>query len=121
MSTIGRNAKLVTTPNERARVRAFYEGILGATHAPARPDMDVYRFPDGFSLGVQFVDASEALTVNDAMKGAWLELVVDDVAATKTRLGELDIMPFEYVDATHTYFQAPGGQVFRLAPRGEAV
>lgn len=121
MSTIGRNAKLVTTPNERARVRAFYEGLLGAKHVPARPDMDQYKFQDGFSLGVQYVDAAEALSVQDALKGAWLELVVDDVAATKARLGELGITPFEYVDRSHTYFQAPGGQVYRLASRSEAV
>ena len=41
--------------------------------------------------------------------------------ATKARLGELGIAPFEYNDRTHTYFQAPGGQVFRLAPRAQSV
>ncbi len=121
MSTIGRNAKLITNASERGRVRAFYEGILGATHVAPKPDMDLYKFPDGFSLGVEFVDAAHALSVDDAKKGAWLEVVVDDVAATKARLGDLGITPFDYVDRAHTYFQAPGGQVFRLAPRGGTV
>jgi hypothetical protein len=45
-----------------------------------------------------------------------MELKVDDPAAWKTKLLAFGVRPVEFPDLTRFFFQAPGGQVFRLAP-----
>jgi hypothetical protein len=67
-------------------------------------------------MGVYFVDAAEALTQAQAMKAAWIELTVEDVEAAARHLPGLGAAVVPYHDKEHRYFQAPGGQVFRLAP-----
>jgi hypothetical protein len=47
----------------------------------------------------------------------WLEFDVEDEKATAAKLEVLGIRSFEYFDKAHKYFQAPGGQAFRLAQR----
>jgi len=119
MIHIGKNMKLTALESDRARVRAFYGDLLGGARKDVLPDMDVFVLPDGMSIGVAFTAAGGALEGEDAKKSAWLELVVDDVDRVVRALGELAVKPFDYVDKTHVYFHAPGGQVFRLAKRGE--
>jgi hypothetical protein len=49
-------------------------------------------------------------------EAAWLEIKTSDVQAVKRRLVEFGVKEVEYSDKSRFYFQAPGGQVFRLAP-----
>jgi hypothetical protein len=51
------------------------------------------------------------------LHAVWLEFEVDDVDRVRNELARLGIEPFDYEDQAHPYFQAPGGQVFRLARR----
>jgi hypothetical protein len=91
--------------------------VLGATVQSPRPDLEVFTFANGSGIGVFYVDAGEALTPEQHMKAIWLELEVDDEPAAAAGLAKLDMHPFEYFDKEHKYYQAPGGQVFRLAQR----
>lgn len=50
------------------------------------------------------------------MKAAWLEIKAKDVEAMKRRLVEFGVKEVDYPDKTRFFFQAPSGQVFRLAP-----
>ena len=47
---------------------------------------------------------------------AWMEIKVADPADWKARLQAFGVKEVDYPDPTRFYFQAPGGQVFRLAP-----
>lgn len=113
--SLGPNVKITAPASTRAAQHALYAGVLGCDVLTPTPQMDVFRFPDGACVGVAFVPDAEALTPAQAMRGAWLEYRVADVDRTTAALAELGLTPFDYVDATHRYFQAPGGQVFRLA------
>ena len=99
------------------RVRAFYVDVLQGTTMPSpAPNLDLYLFPDKFVLGVIFCDQGEVLSDEDHLKAAWLEIKTKDVQALKQRLVEFGVNEVEYADKSRFYFQAPGGQVFRLAP-----
>lgn len=116
--SLGPNVKITAPEATRAAQHALYAGLFGCKVIHPTPTMDVFVFPDGACVGVAFVPAAEALTVEQAKRGAWLEYRVDDVDGTVAALAEQGLTPFAYHDATHHYFQAPGGQVFRLAAKG---
>jgi hypothetical protein len=78
---------------------------------------EVFTFEGGASVAFFYVPADQALTPPQHLQAIWLEFEVEDVARTTDALARLGIEPFEYEDRTHPYFQAPGGQVFRLATK----
>lgn len=113
--SLGKNVKITAGVSTRVQQTALYVGVLGCEVLHPTPTMDVFRFADGACIGIAFVADSTALTTEQALLGAWLEFVVPDVDGVITKLAELGMTPFDYSDPSHRYFQAPGGQVFRLA------
>ncbi len=117
MVHIGNHMKFDVPRRLRERSREFYGGLLGCKMLESpRPDLDLYEFAGGFVIGVFEVEDGEALGEGDCLKAAWLELKVEDPAAWKERLEGFGVRRVKYADASRFYFQAPGGQVFRLAP-----
>lgn len=121
MTNVGRNMRLSVDQKFRSQTRAFYEGVLGCSVKTPMPDLEVYTFTNGANIEVYFVEPSEALTPQQHMPAAWIEFEVDDEDAVARALAAMRIEPFDYFDKTHRYFQAPGGQVFRLASRQTAT
>jgi hypothetical protein len=125
MVTIGNHLKMTVTVALRTRTREFYGGVIGlkSIASPAE-NLDLYEFPGGFVLGLFFSDdPAELLTEQDYLKATWLELKVDDLAQWKERLQRFGATEIRYDDPSRFaepyarfFFQAPGGQVFRLAP-----
>jgi len=115
LARFGRNMKLTTGEKHRAVIGAVLGEVLGGEKSQPLPAMDIYRLPDGFSIGVSVVPDEEALSDAALRKAPWLEFEVADVEATRAALGRLGIQPFDYVDRSHLYFQVPGGPAFRLA------
>jgi hypothetical protein len=115
MAQIGLNHRLSVANTLKGETRALYEGALGAALISPRQDLDVFTFANGSGIGVFYVDSSEALTPAQHRQAIWLEFEVEDEPAAAVALEKLGILPFEYFDKDHKYFQAAGGQVFRLA------
>ena len=74
------------------------------------PYQGMWAIPGGF------VEPEETLPEADYLKATWLELKVPDPEAVKARLLHFGVKPVDFPDPTRFFFQAPGGQVFRLAP-----
>jgi hypothetical protein len=117
MVHIGNHMKMTLPRHLRARSREFYASLLGCKvlESPL-PDLDLYEFAGGFVLGLFFSGDRDVLAEADHLKGTWLEIKVDDPAAWNARLRAFGVQPVDYPDPTRFYFQAPGGQVYRLAP-----
>ena len=115
MPKIGLNHRLSVANTLKQQTRALYEGVLGASVMSPRPEVEIFTFADGSGIGVFYVEPSEALTPEQHLKAIWLEFEVDDEKSTAAKLQALGMQPIEYWDKAHKYFQAPGGQVFRLA------
>jgi hypothetical protein len=117
MVHIGNHLKMTLPRLLRGRAREFYEGLLGCKILSSpRPDLDLYEFAGGFVLGLFFVPEAEVLSEADHAKAAWMELKTERPEEIKARLVAFGVRPIEYPDTTRFYFQAPGGQVFRLVP-----
>jgi hypothetical protein len=118
MVSVGNHLKVVVPTAMRPRIREFYDGLLGLRPIPSpRPDLDLYEFHGGFVLGFFFTDSpAEVLSLEDYAKATWLELKVQDPAEWKTRLLAFGVREIAFPDPGRFFFQAPDGQVFRLAP-----
>ncbi len=120
MAQIGLNHRLSVAKTHQEKTRAVYEGVLKATVASVSSPigaLEVFTFANGSGIGVYYVEPADALTPDQHMKAVWLEFEVEDERAAAAALERLGIHPFEYFDKKHKYFQAPGGQCFRLAKR----
>jgi hypothetical protein len=116
MIHIGNHMKMNVSSKLRAKTQTFYEDVLGCKPMTSpMPDLDLFEFDGGFVLGVFFVDEGETLSVEDQRKATWLEIKTKNVDALKRRLQKFGVTELDYVDKSRFYFQAPGGQVFRLA------
>jgi hypothetical protein len=60
-----------------------------------------------------------ALSESDRLKSIWQELRTDRPEELKQKILTFGIREIEYFDKEHFYFQAPGGQVFRLVGNAE--
>ena len=117
MTSIGNHMKFNVHKKLRERVRSFYVDVLHCTTIPSpAPDLDLFLISDSFVLGVFFCEQADVLSEEDNLKAAWLEIKAHDVPEVKRRLVKFGVKEVEYSDKSRFYFQAPGGQVFRLAP-----
>jgi len=112
MAKIGKNQKWTVNPANRTKIRDMFTSAFEAKYVE-KPGIDIFDLGDVGTIGVAYED--DALDEARARKGAWVEFLVSDVPATTRALGAKGLTPLEYADKANTYFQAPGGPVFRIA------
>ena len=122
MTAIGNHIKTNVHKSLRERVRTLYVDILQCKPMTApMPDLDLFVFENDFVLGVFYFEDEHLLTDAEHLNAAWLEIKAKDVAELKRRLLAFGVKEVEYPDKTRFFFQAPGGQVFRLAPQDGGI
>lgn len=116
MTILGNHVKVNAPARLRVRVGKFYLEALGC-RAMASPleNLDLFLFENDCVLGVFFVDERAALPEEEQLKGVWLELKTADVEKLKQRVLAAGAKHVDWPDPKRFYFQAPGGQVFRIA------
>jgi hypothetical protein len=117
MACLGNHVKVNAPARLRVRISKFYTDALGC-RAMASPleNLDLFLFENDCVIGVFFVDERAALLEEEFLKGAWLELKTPDVEELKQKVLNAGAKPVDWPDPARFYFQAPGGQVFRIAP-----
>lgn len=115
---------------DRDGIRSFYRDVLGCKLTRELDDKDDFRMGDDFHIaflyarGGQTVDkgvsyaAEVPLSDDDFLKAIFLELKTDDVEEMRQKIVASGVRVLDVPDA-HLYFQAPGGQVFRLVGSNE--
>jgi len=111
--SLGDHSKLTALPSERNQIRKFNREVLQCEQTGESDKADFFRIGDTFSLGVVYDNS--ALSLEDRMKSIWLELRTAHPDELKQQILNFGIKEINYWDKDHFYFQAPGGQVFRLA------
>ncbi len=116
---------------ERERIRKFYRDVLGCKLTRTFDDKDDFRIGDDFHIAFIYaagsamaVDkgatyaAEDALRDDDFLKAIFLELKTDNVEEMRQKIVAFGVKVLDVPDP-HLYFQAPGGQVFRMVGIGE--
>jgi catechol 2,3-dioxygenase-like lactoylglutathione lyase family enzyme len=129
--SIGRHSALRVKRSERARIQTFYREVLGGRITRELEDKDDVRIGEDFYIsflyaggdggdvaeGVTYA-AADPLSHEDFLRAIFLELQAEDVDELARNIVAFGVTVLDVPDP-HLYFQAPGGQVFRLVRVGE--
>ncbi len=118
MIALGNRAHILAHPDVKERLKWCFTTVLGCGPAasldvPGLPEpILAFRFPNGGSLSVEFNE--DALDEQQARRGAWLEVRVDDPSALKQKILGAGLPQVEYIATNTFYFVVPGGQVLGI-------
>ena len=107
---LGNHTAAFAARSEQERIRKFYGDVLGCKVRMKSDEVDRFQLDD---VHFCFVWQSTALDASDFLKATYLELKTDNTEEMKQKILAFGIKQLDVPDA-HLYFQAPGGQVFRL-------
>jgi catechol 2,3-dioxygenase-like lactoylglutathione lyase family enzyme len=110
---LGNHSAIVLPRTEQDRIRRFYRDVLGCEIIRETNQKDDFRMGDNFYIGVLYEDEGVALDESSFSKAVYLELKADNVEEIRQNIVAFGVKVLEMQDP-HLYFQAPGGQVFRL-------
>lgn len=122
----GNHSALRVQRGDRDRIRKFYCDVLGCEIVREFDGKDDIRIGDDFYIsflysagdgrgadkGVNYA-AQGALSEDEFLKAIFLELKTDNVEEMRQKIIAFGVKVLDVPD-NHLYFQAPGGQVFRL-------
>jgi catechol 2,3-dioxygenase-like lactoylglutathione lyase family enzyme len=117
--TLGNHASVLVPHQDRARIREFYCGVLGAEITQADPERDFVRLGDDFYLAFLYGDVPDESEFLRSARSVWLEIKSGDEPETRRRILESGLVRELEVPDPHLYFQAPGGQCLRLVGADE--
>ena len=111
----GNHAAVVVPRTARDEVRAFYRDVLGFRTTRETDDKDDFQLggDDYFHLSILYGDFADDSEFLRSGRSIYLELKAHDVEAMRQKIIDAGVMTIKVPDP-HLYFQAPGGQVFRL-------
>lgn len=124
ITALGARVHIFVRPDRRERFVSVFRDVLGCNVVErdfGLPYPIVFvPFADGSGFSVEFTEAAPeeppGTTLDDehAFRGPWIEFRTHDVAGLQQRLRDVGIREFRHPGSAHSYFSAPGGQVFRL-------
>jgi hypothetical protein len=121
---LGARVHLFVQPRVREEFTSLFRDVLGCDVVErdfglANPILLV-AFDNGSRFSVEFTELAPpevtGRTIDDeqAFRGAWIEFRTTDLEGYQQKLRSAGIPAFKHTGSVHTYFSAPGGQVFRL-------
>ena len=124
MIALSNSIHLYARPDTKERFLEFFTGVLGLEARAVPPyvkgspePMYSFAFSNGASLSVEFTP--EALSDQQAQRGAWLELRTDDAVGLQQKVLAFGLKRVVHPYTPFFYIQAPGGQVFRIVESKE--
>ncbi|MGZ3840161.1 MAG: VOC family protein [Flavisolibacter sp.] len=106
----GNHTAVIMPRSRQARIRQFYADVLGCQVKVNTDEVDRFQLDDAHFC---FVYQDTGLEEGDFLKATYLELKTDNIEEMKQKILAFGVNRLDVPDE-HLYFQAPGGQVFRL-------
>lgn len=113
---------LFVQPRFRPAFTSLFRDTLGCHTAEfdfGLPDpILLVTFQDGSAFSVEFSDLAHTpptgapVTDQTAFRGPWIEFRATDVPGVQQQLRDAGLSEFRHPGSAHSYFAAPGGQVF---------
>ena len=123
MIALSNSIHLYARPDTKEQFLEFVTSMLGleaieSSDAVGSPEpIYAFAFANGASLSVEFTD--DALSDQQAQRGAWLELRTDDALGLQQKVQAFGLKRVVHLYTPFFYIQAPGGQVYRIVSSKE--
>lgn len=108
--SLGNHTAVFAAEADRDQIRDFYCRVLGCEARVQSDEVDRLQLGDTHFC---FVYQKAALDPDAFLKATYLELKSDDADDLRRRITDFGVRKLDTPDP-HLYFQAPGGQVFRV-------
>jgi catechol 2,3-dioxygenase-like lactoylglutathione lyase family enzyme len=115
---LGNHSALRVPRAQRDRIRRFYRDVLGCEIMREGDQKDDFRMGGNFYIAFLYEDEGGAPDESSFLKAIYLELKADDAEEMRQKIVAFGVRVLDVPDP-HLYFQAPGGQVWRLAGTNE--
>jgi hypothetical protein len=118
MIALSNSIHLYARPSTKEQLLEFFTSMLGlqaveSADAVGSPEpIYPFKFSNGAGLSVEFTE--DALSDQQAQRGAWLELRTDDALGLQQKVLASGLLRVVHPYTPFFYIQAPGGQVFRI-------
>jgi catechol 2,3-dioxygenase-like lactoylglutathione lyase family enzyme len=112
-AVFGNHSSVMVPRQGRDSIRKFYCDVLGGTISKAQDDRDFLRVGEDFYIFLYGDIPDEGEFLRTA-RSVWLEIKSDNVEETKRQILESGLVRKLDMPDPHLYFQAPGGQCWRL-------
>jgi hypothetical protein len=119
MIALSNSIHLYARPDTKEQLLEFFTSVLGLEARTVPPyvvgspePMYAFEFSNGASLSMEFTE--DALSDQQAQRGAWLELRTDDAVGLQQKMQAFGLKRVVHPYTPFFYIQAPGGQVFRI-------
>jgi hypothetical protein len=110
----GNHSSVIVPKDDREKIRKFYCDILGGKVTKEDPERDFICLGENFYIGFLYGDVSDESVFHRSARAMWLELKADNVVEIGEKILQSGLVRELEVPDPHLYFQAPGGQCFRL-------
>jgi hypothetical protein len=107
---LGNHTAVFAARSDQGKIRSFYCDVLGCKVRAQTDEVDRFQLDD---VHFCFVYQDTALDEQNFLRAIYLELQADNTEEMKQKILACGVKKLDVPD-THLYFQAPGGQVFRL-------
>jgi catechol 2,3-dioxygenase-like lactoylglutathione lyase family enzyme len=106
----GNHTAVFAARSEQDRIRKFYCDVLGCKVRVKTDDVDRFQLADAHFC---FLWQDTAMDEGEFLKAIYLELKTDNTEEMRQKILAFGVKKLDVPDP-HLYFQAPGGQAFRL-------
>ena len=111
--SFGNHSSVIVPRQDRESIRKFYCDVLGGTITQAQDDRDFLRLGEDFYIFL-YGDVRDESEFLRTARSVWLEIKSVNVEETKQQILESGLVRKLDMPDPHLYFQAPGGQCWRL-------
>ena len=109
----GNHSSVIVPRQDRNSIRKFYCDVLGGEITKEDPERDFIRLGEDFYV-VLYGDVPDESEFLRTARSVWLEIKSDNVEEMRGKIIDSGLVRKIDVPDPHLYFQAPGGQCWRL-------
>lgn len=110
----GNHSSVIVPMKDRDSICKFYCDVLGGTIMKAEEERDFIQLEDGFFIAFLYGDVPDESEFSRKAQTIWLELKSDKVEEMREKILASGLCRKLEIPDSHLYFQAPGGQCWRL-------
>jgi hypothetical protein len=113
-SILGNHMSVLVPRQDRDNIRAFYCGVLGGTITKSEDERDFLLLPENAYFVFLYGDVPDVSELSRTARSVWLEIKADNVEEMRRTILDSGLVRKLDLPDPHLFFQAPGGQCFRL-------
>jgi len=117
----GNHSSVIVPLQDRESIRKFYCDVLGGKITKSDDERDFLCLGKNFYIAFLYADVPDESEYSRTARSIWLEVKSDNVEEMRRKILDSGLVRKLEIPDPHLYFQAPGGQCWRLVGIDEVL